>query len=432
MFQLIILYYYCKGFFRPRLRDAAAVEAWQQRKLRRYLDWLSRASSFYRPYRGQPLDAFPRMDKSELMDHFDTLNTAGIRKEEAMEMALRAEQTRDFSRELGGITVGLSSGTSGNRGLFLASRRERAMWVAEVLRRVLPLRRKRQQIAFFLRSDSRLYASVRSRLIAFHYFDLSAPFDELAKALQSLQADVLVAPPAVLYELARRQEAGEIRIAPHKIISVAEVLEPDIRAVLRRVFGQEIHQVYQATEGFLASTCSHGVLHFHEDLIHIGRQWVDDGRTIFHPVITDFHRRSLPIVRYELNDRVHLRPTPCPCGSPFTAIDHIEGRSDDVLRFRAADGAEAMIFPDFIRYAILLASGDVRNFRVIQTKADEVQVQLEVLPDIAEEVALAVRSSLEALFTKNGVVGLVIHILPFEELGYMEKFRRVKYLKTIV
>ena len=37
---------------------------------------------------------------------------------------IKSEENRDFSPTIKGITVGLSSGTSGNRGVFLASEKE--------------------------------------------------------------------------------------------------------------------------------------------------------------------------------------------------------------------------------------------------------------------------------------------------------------------
>ena len=44
-----------------------------------------------------------------------------IFKKEAEDFAIMAEKTRIFSPKLKGITVGLSSGTSGKRGIFLVS-----------------------------------------------------------------------------------------------------------------------------------------------------------------------------------------------------------------------------------------------------------------------------------------------------------------------
>ena len=43
---------------------------------------------------------------------------------EAMNVAKNAEESRDFSPTLNGITIGFSTGTSGNKGLFMVSNKE--------------------------------------------------------------------------------------------------------------------------------------------------------------------------------------------------------------------------------------------------------------------------------------------------------------------
>ncbi|HCC65155.1 MAG TPA: adenylate synthase, partial [Flavobacteriales bacterium] len=131
----------------------------------------------YRHNKGQALEAFSVQEKREFMRDFDQINTHGLTLDEAMEVAVQSEQSRDFAPTLNGVTVGLSSGTSGNRGLFLASEKERAMWVAAVLQRILGWSFRKRKVAFFLRANSNLYSSVQSKLIAFEFFDLLQPLD---------------------------------------------------------------------------------------------------------------------------------------------------------------------------------------------------------------------------------------------------------------
>ena len=91
------------------------------------------------------------------MRDFDQINTRGLTLDEDMEVAVQSEQSRDFAPTLNGVTVGLSSGTSGNRGLFLAS--EGAGHVgggsaSTDLGLVVP----KEEGAFFLRANSNLYS----------------------------------------------------------------------------------------------------------------------------------------------------------------------------------------------------------------------------------------------------------------------------------
>ena len=68
-----------------------------------------------------------------MMTHFNELNTLGVDRDQALEMAIRGEQTRDFTEMNGEVAVGLSSGTSGHRGVFVTTEKERSMWAAAIL-----------------------------------------------------------------------------------------------------------------------------------------------------------------------------------------------------------------------------------------------------------------------------------------------------------
>lgn len=101
-----------------------------------------------------------------------------------------------------------------------------------------------------------------------------------------------------------------------KIISVAEVLEDIDREFISTIFQQTVHQIYQCTEGFLATTCKHGTLHINEDLVHIEKEYLDQERGIFVPIITDFMRKTQPIIRYRLNDILIEKKQHAPAALP--------------------------------------------------------------------------------------------------------------------
>ena len=182
-----------------------------------------------------------------------------------MQVAQEAENSRDFTPTIDGLTVGLSSGTSGNRGVFLVSEEERASWVAMVVQRILGFSLKPRKVAFFLRANSKLYTSVQSRLIRFAFLDLLLPVEQHFKRLNELQPNIVVGQPSLLMMLVDAQRSGELRIAPHKVISVAEVLSTEDRTAIELCFKVAVQQVYQCNEGMFGQTCSHGNFHLNED-----------------------------------------------------------------------------------------------------------------------------------------------------------------------
>jgi len=396
--------HYINSKRRGRWADRAAFERWQTHRIIRHIAFVRQHSAFYRDWWGEiPHEqwrSFPPIDKAVMMANFDGLNTVGITKAQAFAVAEAAEASRDFKPAIGDITVGLSSGTSGNRGLFLVGGRERAGWAGAMLGRMLPgSLLSPASIAFFLRANSNLYESVRSRRLSFVFYDLLVPMAAHLQQLNRQQPDVIAAPPSVLRALAEACRSGKLNVRPRRIISVAEVLDPLDRQFIGQAFGQVVHQIYQCTEGFLGCTCPHGTIHLNEDLVCIEREYVPGKSRTFVPIVTDFSRTTQPIVRYRLNDLLTERDTPCPCGSPFAAIERIEGRCDDIFYAAGIGGSGELvaIYPDFVTRAIIGASADIAQYRAIQTAPDKWTIALELAEDRRSQAEQQVRQAIASL-----------------------------------
>lgn len=429
-FRIVAHYALARGLRRWSTR--AQLERWQERRIKRHVERVRVQSPFYQTWwsgiSSSEWRRFPQIDKLIMMQHFDTLNTVGISKEEALILAGESEHTRDFKQSsIQGITVGLSSGTSGNRGIFLVSDREQDAWTGTVLAKLLPGGLwKPAKIAFFLRANSKLYESVKRGKLQFQYFDLLEQVDVLVERLQQYRGTVWVAPPSMLRMLADAYVQGRLTHVPDKIISVAEVLDPLDRNVLERVFRQTIHQVYQCTEGFLGATCEQGTLHLNEDIVHIEKEYLDPATRRFVPVITDFSRTSQPIIRYRLNDILTEAAEPCACGSLFTAIERIEGRCDDTLYFTHQHGGRAVtVFPDFISRAVIAASPLIEHYRVVQHGSGRLEVSLQVGEE-AEQVQVAVMQELNILAERMQCMPPEVDFVPYTFEAGVTKLRRVE------
>ncbi|AQP46265.1 hypothetical protein BW730_00410 [Tessaracoccus aquimaris] len=404
-----------------RFRDRAALERYQRRRVAKHLRFLARRSPWYARLLPRPFAELPLMDKRTMMADFDDLVTVDVDRDEALALAIEAERTRRFDATLGGCSIGLSSGTSGHRGMFLTSATERAQWAGTMLAKTLPHLRG-QRIALFLRAGGDLYDTVGSRAVRFEYFDTFEPVEQHLARLEGLSPTVLVGPPSVLRGIADEVSAGRLRIAPEKVYSVAEVLTPLDEARLREGLGVGvIHQIYQCTEGFLGCTCEHGTLHLNEDVVLVEREHLDERR--FVPIVTDFMRRTQPIVRYRMGDVLLLRDDPCPCGSVFTALERIEGREDDVLHLASGEGGVVSVYPDLVARAVVYADG-VEEYRVVQASPRLLRIHLEPLsPHVVESVT----TELAALLEAQGAEGVTFDFQPYLH-DPTRKLRRVERL----
>ena len=399
--RLLILRHFIATRWLPAPRD-------REERLRRFLSEAPRFADV--------------MTKGLFLKNFAALNRHGITLEQATEVALRAERERDFKPELpGGITAGLSSGTSGARQVFLAGREDRCRWAGQILARMLDTASLRQilnpfarplRIAFLLRANSNLYTTLSSRRVKFEYYDLTRPFGDLVSRLDQSPPDVLVAPATVLVELARRVAAR-----PRQVISVAEVLDVRDRAVIETAFGVRVAEIYQAAEGFLGSTCAQGRMHLNEESLHIEPLWLEEPHGRFHPLITDFSRRTQWFVRHRLDDILRLDPTPCPCGRKTMTLRGIEGRAEEVLWLPDADGALSPVFPDVLRQALYTQPLDL--YRIEQHG-----LRWEIRLKHGDE--RAVQGTLETLVDGLRLERPVLQFLPWTEQPSSEKQKRIR------
>ncbi|WP_203294648.1 F390 synthetase-related protein [Maricaulis parjimensis] len=373
-----------------RLKTRADVETWQEKRLERFLSGPVARVAAYRDMAGQPLNAFPLLDKAALVARYDGFNRMGLTCAQA-----RHAWSEGISPK--GYAIGASTGTSGNRGFYIVSDAERYAWLGTILGRGLPgFWRNRLKVAVMLPANSRLYdAANESRRLALRFFDLHDGVEAQAKAVEDWLPDVLVAPPKVLRLLAERRSD----LAPRHVFSGAEVLDPKDRALVEGRFSTVVREIYMATEGLFAIACPAGTLHLLEDFIKF--EWDPDpgGGNLRAPIITDFTRRTQTMVRYRMNDLLELQEEACSCGSPFTAVKAVVGRMDDVLRLIGQDRRAVLVTPDIIRNAVVDADARIDDFRVIQRADGQVELSL---PRARAEALPAAREALVSLFYALG------------------------------
>lgn len=370
-----------------RLRSRADLEAHQLRMIRR---WLERDVPKIRYYRSRPyriLSDLPMVDKSVHMSDFAAFNR--------LELSAEAGWAHFHAGTSPcGYHVGASTGTSGNRGLYLISAAERARWLGTILAKTLPrFPVERARVAIILPQNAALYGQPgRGALLALRFFDLKEGHEHLPAGLAAFRPDTVVAPPKILRFLA---EAGALS-GLKRIFSGAEVLDPVDRQIIEAASGLRLGEIYMATEGLLATTCPHGRLHLAEDVMHVELEPGPEGSGLVRPVISDFSRSTQIMARYRMNDLLRLSTATCGCGSPLRAVEAIVGRQDDVLLIKAATGfSPIMITPDVVRNTILNAAPGLTDFRCRQPHPGRLDVLLP--PGSGPAAARAIQAALSGL-----------------------------------
>jgi putative adenylate-forming enzyme len=374
-----------------KLKSRADIDRWQQGRIATWLKRSVAQCAFYENLRPERLADLPTVDKQVVMDQFDRFNAPGITRAQGW-------QYFDSRSHPPGYTIGASTGTSGNRGLYVISNRERFEWLGVMLGKTLPrFPLETARIAVILPLDTPLYqAANRGRRLQLRFFDLNDGLETLPAKITDYKPDTLIAPPKVLRFLAEQ----DVKTAPKRLFSAAEVLDPLDRTIIERHFNTRLREIYMATEGLLGVSCERGNLHLVEDVVHFEFENGPAGSGLSIPIISDFTRRTQIMARYRLNDLLRLSSAPCECGSPLQCVEEVVGRSDDILLLpgKAGKGLRS-VTPDIIRNAIVRAHSSIDDFRCVQSGRAQLDITLPVhVPQLAiERVAQSIAGLLDRL-----------------------------------
>jgi putative adenylate-forming enzyme len=344
---------------------------------------------FKQHYRGHdPADFFslPAVDKTMMMENLSEYNTLHLAKEELVRFALRVEEQQDFSSRFHGINIGMSSGTSGNKGIIITTPREEKYLKAMYASRLVLPKGEKLNGAFILRVNTPAfrYNRLGNRL---SYVSQLLTMEEIRRQLTEINPNVVSGPPSMLQLLAREKEEGRLGIQPVLLYSYAEVLDQIARDYLLKVFGCPVHEVYQGSEGTFAMTCREGRLHINEDIVFLellddqGRS-TPDGEPCRRLLVTDLYKRSQPVIRYAINDILTIDPDHCPCGSAFRVIKRIQGRADDLIwGLRKYTHEKHFIYQDYVSRKIISISEEIEDYQVIQESYAQIRIQLKLKSD---------------------------------------------------
>jgi putative adenylate-forming enzyme len=155
----------------------------------------------------------------------------------------------------------------------------------------------------------------------------------------------------------------------------------------------------------------------------VEKEWIDAERTRYVPILTDFRRWTQPVIRYRLDDIIVRGDTsPCPCGSYFETLGAVEGRCDDILRLQRNEGeGEVLIYPDFVRRALILTLPLATEYTVTQTARDVWDIALSQPASVG-----AIKARIAELCEKLGARIPTVTVVEWEPILPHRKQRRIR------
>jgi phenylacetate-CoA ligase len=368
----------------------AQLQDHQQQQLTRLRRHAAARSPFYGQFhqglQDHPLTELPVLTKATLLERFDEITTDPRLRLADLEAYLAG--LAGDERFAGHYWVASTSGSSGRKSIIPSDAHEWAMILASYARAnqwaginaglLHPVRMAVISSTAPWHQSARVAATLRSPLVDSHRLDAAAPLAQTVTRLNELQPQVLVAYASMLRMLAEEQLAGRLQLAPQAVNSASEPLTAEGRALVQQAWHVPPFDVYAATEtGGVAAECErHTGMHLFEDLV-VAEVVDTDGRPVPPGVsgdrllVTVLFSRTLPLIRYELTDRVRLATKSCPCGRPFRLLAAVEGRTDDMLQLPGQDGLLRPVHPVLFDRALALV--DAGSWQVRQGQ-DELTV----------------------------------------------------------
>jgi len=141
--------------------------------------------------------------------------------------------------------------------------------------------------------------------------------------------------------------------------------------------------------------------------VDVNYQPVPAGQLSDRTLITNLANRIMPIIRYELGDRVSLAEEPCTCGITLPVV-HVEGRTDEILRFAAQEGQMIPILP-LALWSVIKETPGVLRFQAIQTAPEQIEIRLEAKNAAEDEPTWErVFANTRAFFASQGLSQVTI------------------------
>jgi phenylacetate-coenzyme A ligase PaaK-like adenylate-forming protein len=193
------------------------------------------------------------------------------------------------------------------------------------------------------------------------------PIAVIVEQLNAVRPDAISTVCSMLPVLVEEARRGRLRVPVERISVFGDALDPAAAAAAADVFGVEPTEGYPTTDVGCVAQQAPGErgLYVNEDLLLVEavdghERPVPPGVFTDHLLVTSLHQRTMPLIRYRIDDRVVVDPEPGRYAA-YRRLASIDGRSDDVFRY-----GEIAVHPHVFRTAIGRHL-DVRDYEVRQT-----------------------------------------------------------------
>ena len=391
------------------------LEKFQQDAVLRLRNHAYKYSNFYQKFHkgfeNCSLSELPILTKSMMMDNFDELVTD--KKIHLADLRAYVNSENDKKPYLGSYQVNVTSGSMGSPGFFVFNQNEWASVLASFARShewagiKINLAHRMKMASVASTSPWHMSAQVGKTLKSWWLPTLrlaaSQPLPEIVQMLNVWQPDLLVAYASIAHILADEQQAGRLQIYPTIVYTSSEVLTAETRRQILNVWGCEPFNQYASTEvgGLAAETIAHqGLVLYDDNFIFevVDEQYrpVPPGVYGTKILLTVLYNFTQPLIRYELNDSIQLAADQNFDRTPFTRINNIQGRTEDILHFPGKFDHEISVHP--LTFHRIMDTVSALGWQIVQEPNALTILIIPGKDDLSDKVLIkAIGDALESL-----------------------------------
>lgn len=240
--------------------------------------------------------------------------------------------------------------------------------------------------------------------------DSNISMEEMVDFLNKIQPKIICTYVSTIEALAKEQMKGTLQLKLKEVFTGGETLSQKTREHIENVFGCKMRSMYASTEASaIALDCDYGHMHLHNEnliveLVDENNNPVPVGEKSHKILITSLYERTVPLIRYEVSDKVTIHNTSCKCGNKSPWVE-VEGRSvEPPFIFKSADGEVAV--STFMLFVKTMGLPNVRKIQLILHGYEQLECRVDFIENIGEqesfeEIKRILADSLEKFKVRN-------------------------------
>lgn len=330
-----------------------------------------------------PIEKLPVVDKQILMEHFEEIVTAE---------KLNQDSFVQFDEECSDINAVYkkeyhlvhSSGSTGTPRYYVYDNAAWDRMLVGIIRgalwdmslgQVLKLLWKKPRMLYIAATDGRYGGAMavgdgieglKSEQL---HLDINTPLEEWCSSISKFQPNIVIGYPSAIKILAGLVEKEKLKIDFSRIITCGEPLSAGLREYLEKVFKIPIVNFYGASESLALGVEINPKegLYLFDDLNYVE---MIQGQIY----ITSLYNKIQPLIRYRLNDKLSPKSENAVAQYPFTRVETILGRDEDMMWFTDAQGEKEFLHPLAVEGICI---DGIIDYQFIQTGRDRFDILLE-------------------------------------------------------